>query len=163
VYEQQTIREAMNRRQERPVTDLFRHDATSWMDLAHQLDARTHGPASGCPVVVMVQPSHDWTSNHLIPCILRGRNRSDPVRNLLRHPLMGSCPIEVGDIAIEHALELFFMQGQQVVQAFLSYTPQETLTDGIGSWRVVWGLEKLDATGPRHSPETGTKLAVVIT
>src|SRR5207245_1178493 len=56
--------------------DLFRHDATSWMDLVHQLDARTRDPASGCPVVVVVQPTHDRTSDHLVACILSTRNRS---------------------------------------------------------------------------------------
>jgi len=40
--------------------DVFRHDPTSWMDLVHQLDARSPGPASGYPVIVMVQPTHDW-------------------------------------------------------------------------------------------------------
>src|SRR5215831_10432174 len=76
---------------------------------------------------------------------------------------MGPCPIEVGDIAIEHALELFLMKDQQVVQAFLSYAPQKPLTDRIGSGSVIGGLEQLDATGPRHSLETGSILAVVIT
>ena len=109
---QRTIRDGMQRLQERSSADLFIHDTTSWMDLFHQLSSRTRGPASGCPAVVMVQPTHDRKSNHLVPCILRGRNRSEPFRNLLRNPLMGSCPIEVGDIAIEHALELFLMQDQ---------------------------------------------------
>ena len=76
---------------------------------------------------------------------------------------MGSCPIEVGDIAIEHALELFLMQDQQMVQAFLPHTSQEAFTDGVGSWCVIRGLEKLDATGRRYTSEAGSKLAVVIT
>ncbi len=76
---------------------------------------------------------------------------------------MRSCLVEVGHIGIEHALELLLLQDQQVVQALLSYTPQETLTDGIGSGSVNWRFEKLDATGLRHSAETGSKLAVVIT
>ena len=133
------------------------------MDLVHQLDARTHGPASGCPAVVMVQSTHDRTSNHLVPCILRGSNRSEAFRNLLRNPLMGSCPIEVGDIGIEHALELLLIQDQQVVQAFLSDAPQKAFANGIGSGSVTRGLEKLDATGRCHSAETGSILAVVIT
>jgi hypothetical protein len=44
---------------------------------------------------------------------------------------MGSCSVEVGHIGIEHALELPLMQDQQMVQAFLSDTPQETLTDAL--------------------------------
>ena len=76
---------------------------------------------------------------------------------------MRSSPIEVGDIAIEHALELFLMQDQQVVQAFLSDAPQKAFANGIGSWRMNRRFEQLDATGHRHSAETGSILAVVIT
>ena len=65
----------MQRLQERSAQDLFSHDATSWMDLVHQLDARTCGPASGCPAVVMVQSTQDRKSNDLVPYILSGRNR----------------------------------------------------------------------------------------
>ncbi len=76
---------------------------------------------------------------------------------------MGSSLVEVGDIGIEHALELLLLKDQQVVQAFLSHTSQEALADRIGSRSVIGRLEKLDATGRRHSEETGSKLAVVIT
>ena len=55
------------------------------------------------------------------------------------------------------------MKDQQMVQAFLPYAPQEAFTDGIGAFRVIRGLEKLDATGRRYPQETGCKLAVVIT
>ena len=76
---------------------------------------------------------------------------------------MRSCPIEVCHILIEHALELLLLQDEQVVQAFLPYTPHELLTDGIRSWGMNRRFEKLDATGRRYSEETGSKLAVVIT
>ena len=98
VYGQQTIREGMQKLHERSAKDLFSHDAISWMDLVHQLDSRTRGPASGYPLVVMVQPTHDRKSDHLIPCILRGRNRSAPFRHLLLDPLMWSCLVEVRHI-----------------------------------------------------------------
>ena len=76
---------------------------------------------------------------------------------------MRSSLVEVSDIAIENALELLLAEDQQVVQAFLSDAPQIAFADGIGLWHVNRRLEKFDATGHRHSPETGTKLAVVIT
>ncbi len=57
---------------EQTAKDLFRHDATSWMDPVHQRDARIRSPASGCPAVVMVQSTQDRTSDHLLACILRG-------------------------------------------------------------------------------------------
>ena len=76
---------------------------------------------------------------------------------------MGSCPIEVVHIGIEHALELFLMQDQQVVQAFLSDAPQKAFANGIGSWRMNRRFEQLDATGCRHPSKAGPKFAVVIT
>jgi hypothetical protein len=64
----------MQRLHERPAKGLFRHDATSWMDLVHQLDTRIRGPASGSPVVVMVESTHDWKSDHLIACLMRRKS-----------------------------------------------------------------------------------------
>ena len=86
----------------------------------------------------MVQPTQDRKSDHLVPCILSARNRSALFRGLLPDPLMRPCPIEVGNIAIEHSLELLLLKDQQVVQAFLPHTPHETLADGIGSWCSVF-------------------------
>ncbi len=123
-----------------------------------QLSCQTRSPASGCPAVVMVQPTHDRTSDHLVPCILRGRNRSALYRYLLPHALMRSCLVEVHHIGIEDALELPLMQDQYVVQAFLPDTPQEALTDRIhGSDISVlvhrgWLLEA--AVPPRHQLES---------
>jgi len=76
---------------------------------------------------------------------------------------MESCSVEVHDIRIQDLLELLFLKNQQMVQAFLPDTPQEALADRIGSWRVIGSFEQLDATGRRHSAETGSILAVVIT
>jgi len=73
VFGQQSIREGMQRLHERSAIDLFRHDAMSWIDLVHQLDTRTYGLASGCPTVVMVQPSYDWKNDHLFACMMRGK------------------------------------------------------------------------------------------
>jgi hypothetical protein len=120
VYRQQTIREGIQWLYERPAKDLFRHDAPS-LTLAHVV------PSSGSTVVVMVQSTHDRNGNHFAPCILRGRNRSALFWDLLLNPLMGSCPVEVHYILLEHALELLLLKNQHVVQAFLPYTPQEAL------------------------------------
>jgi hypothetical protein len=117
VYGQQAIRESMQRPHKRSAEDLFSHNAMSWMDLVHQLDSRTRGPASGYPSVVMVEPTDDRKSEHLIPCILSGRNRAAPFRYLLLDPLMRSCPVEVHHVLIEHTLELLLAEDQQVVQA----------------------------------------------
>ena len=76
---------------------------------------------------------------------------------------MRSSPIEVGDIAIEHALELFLLNNQQMIQAFLSDAPGEALADRIGSWSVIRRFENLDTTSPCHPSKAGPKFAVVIT
>ena len=110
------------------------------MDLVPQLDARSHSPVSGCPLIVMVQSAHDRKSNYLVACLLRGRNRSLPFRNLLPNPLMRPCLIEIGHILIQNALELPLLQDQQVIQAFLTNTSQEAFTDGIGSGSVNGGF-----------------------
>src|SRR5947209_4272065 len=151
----------MLRLHERAAKGLFRHDIPSWMELVHQLAARPRGPASGCPAVVMVQPTHHRKSDHLVACILSGRNQSALFRDLLPNPLMGSCSVEVHDIRIQDPLELLFLKNQQMVKAFLPHTSQEAFTDSIGSWCVIRGLEQLNATGRRHSAERGSKLAIV--
>ena len=46
---------------------------------------------------------------------------------LLPNPLMWSCPVEVGHIPIENPLELLLVEDQQVVKAFLSYTPARSV------------------------------------
>jgi hypothetical protein len=149
-----TIREDMQRLQERSAKDLFRQDATSWMDLVHQLSSRTRGTFSGCPVVVMVEPTNDRKSDHLVPCILSGRNRSALFRDLLLDPLMGSCSVEVHHIRIEHALELLLAEDEQMVKAFFSYAPQIAFADRIGSWSLNGRGEHLNRTRCRYPSKT---------
>jgi len=132
------------------------------MDLVHRLDTRTPGPASGDSLIVMVQPTQDRKSDHLVPCVLSAKNRSVQFRDLLLDPLMRPCPIEVGHIAIEQALELFLLKDQQVVQACLPHTSQESLTDGIGSRCLIRCCEHLDATCRRHPSKARPKFAIVI-
>jgi hypothetical protein len=81
----------------------------------------------GCSLVVMVEPSQDRNCRHLVPCLLRGTRWSTRFRNLLLNTLMGSCPVEVGHIHIEHALELLLAKDKQVIEAFLSHTPARSV------------------------------------
>jgi hypothetical protein len=76
---------------------------------------------------------------------------------------MRSCLVEVHHIRIEDTLDLPLMEDQQVIEAFLSHTPQEALTDRIGSGSVIRSLEDFNCTCRCHSDETGSKLAIVIT
>jgi hypothetical protein len=161
-YGQQTIREAMHRLQERPAKDPFRHDAHSWIDLVHLLDTRTPVPASGDPLIVMVQPSHDRKSDHFVPCILSARNRSALFRDLLCNALMGSCPVEVGHIGIEHALELLLAVDHQVVQAFLSDAPHEAFAGRISSGCMDRRFEYLNRTRARHMSKARPIFVIVI-
>src|SRR5215469_2682867 len=120
-------------------------------------------PSLSNPLVVMVQPSQDRNSNHPASFVRSVSRCSRGFGDLLLNPLMRSCLIEVHHIRFEHALELPLLQDQQVVQAFLPYTPQKAFADSVGSWRVNRRFEQLDATDRRHSAETGSKFAVVIT
>jgi len=113
-------------------------------------------------VVVMVEPTYDRKSDHLVTCILRGRYRAALFWNLLLNPLMGSCSVEVAHIRIEHALELLLAEDQQVVQAFLSDAPQEAFADRIGSWRVIRRFENLNRTRGRHASKARPKFAIGI-
>ncbi|HEX6478579.1 MAG TPA: hypothetical protein VF043_07025, partial [Ktedonobacteraceae bacterium] len=54
--------------------------------------------ASGGPLVVIMQPTYDRTSNYLVACTLRGRNQSDLFWNLLPNPLMRPRLVEVDHI-----------------------------------------------------------------
>ena len=76
---------------------------------------------------------------------------------------MRSCPVEVHRILIQNTLELFLLKDQQMVEAFLPHTSQEAFADGVGAFRLNRRFEQLDATDLRHSAETGSKLAIVIT
>jgi hypothetical protein len=163
VYGQQTIREGRQRLHERSAKDPFRHGATRWMDLVHQPSSRISSTSSGCPLVVIVEPTHDRKSDHFVPCILSGRNRSAPLRYLLLNPLMRPCLVEVGHIRIEHPLELLLLKNQQVVQAFLPHTSQEAFADRIGSWCMNGRCENLYRTRGRHPSKTGSKFVIVIT
>ena len=113
-------------------------------------------------MVVMVQSPHDRNGNHFVPCILRGRNRSALFWDLLLNPLMGSCPVEVHYILLEHPLELLLLKRQQVVQAFLPYTPQEALADGIGSGSMIRYIKNLNGTCCRYTSEAGPEFVIVI-
>ena len=76
---------------------------------------------------------------------------------------MGSCPVEVCYIPIEHTLELLLAEDQQVVKAFLSDTPQEAFANRIGAGSVIRCSKYFNGTRRRHSGKTGSKLAIVIT
>src|SRR6266567_798313 len=76
---------------------------------------------------------------------------------------MRSGSVEIVHIRIEHAVELFLMQDEQMIKALTSHTAQEPLTDGIGSRGVIGGFENLDVTRSSQPRETHSKLAIVIT
>ena len=75
---------------------------------------------------------------------------------------MGSCSVEVPHIVIEHALELLLAEDEEMVQAFLSDTPQEAFADGIGSWGMNRRGEYLNGTCGRHASKAWPKFVVVI-
>jgi len=162
-YLQHTLRQAMQRLHKRSAKGTLIHGAVFWMHLVHRQSYRTSCTDSGYPLVVMVEPTHFRNSDHLVTCILRGRSRSAPFRNLLLNTLMRSCPVEVHHILIEHPLELLLAEDQQMVEAFLSYTPQIAFADRIGAFRMIGRFENLNSTRCRHASKARPKFAIVIT
>jgi hypothetical protein len=76
---------------------------------------------------------------------------------------MRSCSIEVCHIPIEYSLELFLMEDQQMVKAFLPHTPQKAFADGIRSWRMIRCFENLNGTRCRYPGEARPKFVIIIT
>jgi hypothetical protein len=58
---------------------------------------------------------------------------------------------------------LLLMQDEQMIETLTSHTPQEPLTDGIGSGSRIRSFEHLDVTGLGNPIEGHPKLAIVIT
>jgi hypothetical protein len=57
---------------------------------------------------------------------------------------------------------LLLVEDQEMVQAFLSHTPQEAFADRIGLWRVIGRFEHLNRTRFRHASKARPKFAIVI-
>jgi hypothetical protein len=79
----------------RSAKSIFTHDATNWRHLVHRLYYRTCSTDLGHPLVVMMEPTQYWNSNHLVPCLMRGMRRAPRFRNLLLNSLMRSGLVEV--------------------------------------------------------------------
>jgi hypothetical protein len=66
-------------------------------------------------------------------------------------------------VCVEHAVELFLMQDEQMIEAFTPHASQKPFTDGIGSWGVIRYCENLDVTCVCEPCEAYPKLAIMIT
>jgi hypothetical protein len=153
----------MQRLHERSPKGTFIQDAASWSRLVHRLYSRTSCTDSSYPLVVMVESTQDRYSNHPVPCLMIRKRWSVRFRKLLPNPLMRTGQVEVRQILIEHTLKLLLVKDQQVVEAFLSYTPQKAFADRIGSWRMNGRFKNLYATCCRHPSKTWSKFAIIIT
>ena len=154
MFGQQTMRTGLQTWQERA--------AKAASVMSKLLDALTHGPASGCPMVVVVQSTHHWKSAHLLACSTRGKSGSARFWYLLPDALMGSSLVEVHPVLIQNALELLLVEDEQMVEACLPHTPQRAFADGIGSWCMIRRFQYLDIARCGHASETGPKFAIVI-
>lgn len=85
------------------------------------------------------------------------------IRNLLVQSLMWSCLIKVGNVGLEDAEEVLFMEDQQMIKAFPAYAPQEAFTVRIGTWSVEWCLEHLGVGTAGDTRKKRTELCIVIT
>jgi hypothetical protein len=75
---------------------------------------------------------------------------------------MWPCPIEIRDVGTQDTMQLLLTKDQHVVKARSPDTPQKTFTDRIGSWRLIWCFENLNAACGCHTSETGPELALMI-
>jgi hypothetical protein len=70
---QHTLRGAIQRLHTSSANNISLHDTALWMYLVHLLYYRTCPPDSSYPLVVMVEPTQYRYSNHLVPCLMRGK------------------------------------------------------------------------------------------
>jgi len=110
----------------------------------------------------MVEPTQDREGDDLATLGIWWQWSSLLLRSLLLDALMRSCLVEVVHIFIEHALELFLMEDEQMIEALTSHTAEESLTNGIGSRGVIGCFENLNVTCSSKPSETHPKLAIVI-
>ena len=91
--------------------DTFTHGYGLWMRLVHLWYCEPVFSQSGYPLLVMVGLGQDRDGNYLVSCMMRGKRRSAQFRYLPLHPLMWSCPVEVGHIPIEYAARAASREG----------------------------------------------------
>ncbi len=70
--------------------------------------------------------------------------------------------IEVQDIGLEHPMELFLLQDQEMIQAFAPHASQKAFTDDICSWRPVRRSKHVDTTCCCHSCKILPECAIII-
>ncbi len=112
--------------------------------------------------IVMMEPTQDWEREDLAALAIWWRRPSFWLWSLLFDPLMRPGSVEVAHIRVEHPVELFLMQDEQMIEALTSHTAQEPLTDGIGSRGVIRSCEHLDVTYLRNPREGHPKLAIIL-
>jgi hypothetical protein len=77
--------------------------------------------------------------------------------------LMRPGSVEEVRVCVEHAVELFLLQDEQMIEALTPHASQKPFTDGIRSWGVIWYCENLDVTCVCEPCEAYPKLAIMIT
>jgi hypothetical protein len=80
-------------------------------------------PLGRLSVVVMMQPTQNWTHANRTPYLLRFTR----LRNLLLNPLMRSLTIIERDIFIQNPLNLILASQQKIVQHLYSHCLQKTV------------------------------------
>ena len=111
----------------------------------------------------MMKPTQNREGDNLATCAICWYWPSFRRWDLLLDPLMWPGSIEVLNVGVEHAVELLFMQDEQVIETLASHTSEKAFTDGIRSRGVRRCFENLDVTRLRNSREAYPKLAISIT
>jgi hypothetical protein len=84
--------------------------------------------------------------------VLESKNLLCRLWKLLLDTLVWSGLVEVQDIGLEEAVELFLVQDQEMIQAFSPHAPSKAFTDGIRLWRSIRSSKHLVATRAKFWP-----------
>ena len=112
--------------------------------------------------IIIVQAAQDRKGDDLATFMIGWHRPSFLLRNLLLDALMRPGSVEVMHIRVEHAVELPLMQDEQMIEAFTSYTAEETFTDSICTWGVIRSFENLNITHLCNPREAQPKLTINI-
>ena len=100
---------------------------TCWGYFANLRDKSGSRSAS----VVMMQPTEHWNCDDLAVRVYFRNHSGRGYRNGTRNTLMRSSHVEVGNIRLEHAVQVKLVQNEYVIQAFAANASHKALTYGI--------------------------------
>src|SRR5258706_2085615 len=75
---------------------------------------------------------------------------------------MRSCLVVIRHIGLHNLIQLTFIEGEKVIQAFASDTAEQAFTDGIRLWRAIGRFQYFNSAGVCDTGKGCPELAVII-